>query len=253
MPYSAPRPLDENADLAFMGERVALNASIPPKMAERMLGTRNPHGKPNADVLRQLVTARDPRRPSLHWQIDFPAGMGEREASLYEHPFHQLYRSARPERDRWWVNPHADARLRAALVRGERYLATPVGAEPPTFLWFAAGIIPDDTLVAVARDDDFTHGLLQSKPFAVWWRKYHSRRTPTLALNSFPFPWPPRTGLSALTKEQEEIRHDVAKAARSDDAETLNNAVAKAYGWPSDLSDDELVVRLGALNRERAS
>lgn len=252
MPYSAPRSLDENAGLAFLGERVALNASIPPKMAERMLGTRNPHGKSNADVLRQLVTAKDSRRPSLHWQIDFPAEMGEREASLYEHPFHQLYRAARPGRDRWWVNPHANARLRTALARGERYLATPVGAEPPDFVWFEADIIPDDTLVAVAREDDFIHGVLQSQAFALWWRKFHSRRTPTLALDSLPFPWPPRTGLSALTKAQEEIRHDVAKAARNGDAGAINDAVARAYGWPGDLADDELLARLAALNRERA-
>ena len=100
MPFPAPRPLPENAGLACVGERVALTASIPPKMAERMLGTRNPHGKSNADVLRQLATATDPRRPTIHWLIDFPAHMGEREASLYEHPFHHLHRAMRPKHDR---------------------------------------------------------------------------------------------------------------------------------------------------------
>ena len=135
MPHPAPRALPENTGMACLGERVALTASIPPKMAERMLGTRNPHGKPNADVLRQLATAADPRRPAIHWQIDFPAAMGEREASLYEHPFHQLYRTMKPSRDRWWVNPHADERLRALLARRERYLATPLSAEPPAWTY----------------------------------------------------------------------------------------------------------------------
>jgi hypothetical protein len=32
----------------------------------------------------------------------------------------------------------------------------------------------------------------------------------------------------------------------------LDEAVAAAYGWPADLSDDEVLRRLLALNRERA-
>ena len=145
MPHPAPRPLPENTGLVCVGERVALTASIPPKMAERMLGTRNLHGKSNADVLRQLATATDPRRPTIHWLVDFPAHMGEREASLYEHPFHHLFRTMRPARDGWWVNPHANQQLRATLAKRERYLATPVGAEPPAWIWFDSAIIPDDT------------------------------------------------------------------------------------------------------------
>ena len=251
MPHSAPRPLPENDGLFFLGERVAMTASIPAKMAERMLGTRNPHGRPNADVLRQVVSAANRHRPNVHWQIDFPQQMGEREASLYEHPFHHLHRAAPPTRHQWWVNPHANARLRAALARRERYLAMPVGADPPAFIWFESAIIPDDTLIAVARDDDFTHGILLARPFALWWRQYHSRRTPTLALHSYPFPWPPATGLSGLTAAQEEQRHAVARAARGTDPDQLNTAVAAAYGWPADLPDDELPLRLGDLNRTR--
>lgn len=252
MVQSAPRELPENAGLAFVGERMAAAACIPPKMAERMLGTRNPNGRPNADVLRRLATAADPRHPGLHWQIDFPADMGEREASLYEHPFHHLYRSARPDRDGWWHNPHADQRLRATLARRERYLATPIGAEPPGFLWFESSIIPDDTLVAVARDDDFTHGILLARPFAAWWRYYHSRRSPLLAVASYPFPWPPATALGALSTVQEDHRHAVARAARAGDADQLNAAVHAAYGWPASLTADAVLPRLMELNRARA-
>lgn len=252
MPHPAPRPLPENSGLGFQGERVALTASIPPKLAERMLGTRNPHGKSNADVLRQLATATDPRRPSVHWLIDFPATMDEREASLYEHPFHHLFRTMRPTRNRWWVNPHADERLRATLARRARYLATPISAEPPAWTWFDSTVIPDDTLIAIARDDDFTHGILAARPFALWWRQFHSRRTPTLALTGYPFPWAPGTGLNALTSVQEEQRHAVAQAARKGDNESLNVAVAAAYGWSAELDDDAVLTRLGDLNRARA-
>ena len=252
MPHPAPRPLPENDGLAMAGERVALAASIPPKLAERMLGTRNPHGRPNADVVRPLATAADPRRPEIHWLIDFPAGMGEREASLYEHPFHHLYRALRPTRDRWWVNAHADVRLRAALARRERFLATPIGADPPACSWFDATVLPDDTLIAVDRDDDFTHGILASRAFALWWRKHHSRRSPALAVAAFPFPWPPATPLSSLSAVQEEQRHAVARAARAGDSDALGVAVAAAYGWPADLTDDDVLTRLRELNAQRA-
>ncbi len=33
----------------------------------------------------------------------------------------------------------------------------------------------------------------------------------------------------------------------------LDEAVAAAYGWPADLSDDEILARLFALNQERAA
>lgn len=253
MSHSSARALPENTGLAFMGERVALTAAIPPKMAAQMIGTRNRHGKSNADVVRQLVTAVDPRHPDFHWQVDFPPTMGEHEASLYEHPFHHLYRSLKPSRDGWWINPHANGRLRAALARRERYLASPMGADPPAFRWYESSIIPDDSLLAVARNDDFMHGLLAARPFALWWRQVHSRRTPTLAVDSFPFPWSPQITLSALTAVQEEHRHAVAIAARSEDAEAINRTAAAAYGWPAELPDADLLLRLHELNRERGA
>ena len=251
MTLAAPRPLPENQGLAFSGERIARASSVPEDMAKQMLGMPNPHGKSNADVLRQLVSAVNPHHTSIHWQIDFPSHMGEQEASLYQHPFHHLHRSLRPNRRGWWINPHADEGLRAALARRERYLATPIGAKPPAFVWFDSAIIPDDSLVAVARVDDFMHGLLSSRPFALWWRQVHSRRTPTLAVNTFPFPWSPQITLSALSAAQEEWRHAVAIAARTANPEQINFAVAAAYGWPADLSDAELLERLAELNRQR--
>jgi hypothetical protein len=239
--------------LAFRGERVAAAGALTASQAGRMLSARNPHGKPNADVLRPLASAANLHHPGLPWQIDFPAALTEAEASLYELPFQHLRRTLRLDRDRWWVNPHADDRLRTALARRDRYLATPLSANPPEFTWLESSIVPDDTLLVVARDDDFTHGVLQSRPFALWWGLILSRRTPTLAVDSFPFPWPPGTALGALTARQEEQRHAVARAARSGDIERTNSAVVDAYGWPADLGDSELLPRLQGLNHLRAA
>ena len=251
MPPPAPHALPENAGFAFVGERLVPAASLPPRMAERVLGMRNPHGKPNADVMRQIATTPDPRRPGALWQIDFPAEMSEHEASLYEYPFHHLYRTVRPKRARWWINARADPRLRTALARRERYLATALGGKLPAFEWHQASLIPDDSLFVVARDDDFTHGLLAARPFALWWDPFHARRAPAFAFESFPFPWPLATELNALSAAQEEQRHAVARAARSGNTEQLNGAIALAYGWPADLTDGELLARLVALNDQR--
>jgi len=251
MPFASARRLPDNAGLAYIGERVARLASIPDAMATRMLRTPNRNGRPNSDVVRQVVGAAVRHRLSRHWQIDFPPHMSEHEASFYEHPYHHLQRTTRPERDGWWINPHADARLRAVLGRRERFLATPLGVNPPEFTWFESSVIPDDTLLAVARDDDFTHGVLQSRAFALWWNEVNSRRNPTLAVDSFPFPWPPSTELNALTAAQEEHRHAIARAARGTDAGQLNTAVAAAYGWPADLDDAALLEELTKRNRER--
>lgn len=252
MPLPAPRALLENRNLAFVGERVRATAAIPQRLADRMLGTRNPHGKPNADVLRRVVNATQPTRVREQWMIDFPPGMPEAEAALYEHPFHHLYQTLGTPHGPWWFNPHAHPALRAALARRERFLATPIGASP-AFRWFDSTLLPDDSLVVVARDDDFMHGVLSSRIFALWWTERHSRRTPTLALDSFPFPWPPATPLHALTREQEEQRLAIAQAARTGNTALIDAAVCAAYGWPADLADSELLTHTQDLHRQRTS
>jgi len=104
----------------------------------------------------------------------------------------------------------------------------------------------------VARDDDFTKGILQSRPFALWWSQLKMPRAAPLAVESFPFPWPPATALSALTAAQEEQRHAIARAARNSDVEQLNSAVLTAYGWPTELDDQALLDKLAGLNRTRS-
>ncbi|MBI3885299.1 MAG: hypothetical protein HY302_06165 [Opitutae bacterium] len=251
MPHLRPRPLAENDRLAYAGERIVPAFGITARVAAQMLPARNPHGKPNSNVLREVVSAPDFRRLVRGWQIDFPPDMSEEEAALYENPFHHLVRTVRLKHERWWANPYARHDLRVALARRERYLATPLGGATPEFVWLDAQLLPDSSLLVVARDDDFAHGVLRSRAFALWWSKVHSRRTPTVAVESFPFPWPPRTELHALTAVQEAHRHAVALAARGDDAARLETAVAVAYGWPAELPDAELLARLSALNQQR--
>jgi hypothetical protein len=245
VPAFATVQLPENASLAFLGEAAWPPALLSEREAKKLLAAANPCGRPNSDVLRRRLAVVDDE-PAESWQIDFAAHFTAQEAALYEQPLALLQRRSEGA----WLNPHAQPGLRRALARVSRWLAMPAGAVAPDWRWIEDDVLPDATLLVVARDDDFTHGVLSSQAFAHWWGKH--RRQPVSAVESFPFPWLPATALSALTKTQEEQRHAIARAARSGNVEQLNAAVCAAYGWLGDLSGSELLGKLDALNHTRS-
>lgn len=238
--------LPENTALAFLGETAWPPATLTTRQAEQLAATANACGRPNSDVLRRRLTVvRD--QPIESWQIDFPNHFTPQEAALYEQPFAVLQQRAHS-----WLNPYTNPSLRRALARVSRFLAMPARADSPDWRWIEEDLLPDATLLVVARDDDFTHGVLQSSTFAFWWQHWRSMLSSDAIVSSFPFPWPPATPLSALTTAQEESRHAIARAARSGDNDLLNAAVLAAYGWPADSDDAALVEKLAELNRTRA-
>jgi|GEM_PF-717857 len=239
-----PRVLPDNTGLVFPGESSWPAALLTDREADKMMSAVNPCGRPNTDVLRRRLAVSG-GEPVESWQIDFPEHFTAQEAALYEQPFALL----RKRTGGVWQNPHAAPALRRALARVSRWLALPAAAETPDWRWIEDELLPDESLMIVARDDDFMHGMLASPLFALWWGQH--RAQPVLAVGSFPFPWPPATPLSALSKIQEEQRHAIARAVRGGDIDALNDAAPAAYGWPTDLSDAELLARLTTLNRER--
>lgn len=243
---SAPAFLPENTGLAFVGETAWPAAALTDREAEAFLAATNRCGRPNADVLRRRLAVVD-GEPAESWQLDFPEHFSAQEAALYEAPFEHLQHRASG-----WKNPHAQLALRRALARVSRCLAMPAGAETPDWLWLEEELIPDASLVVVARDDDFTHGILSSDAFAAWHRAHFATLPADQLVASFPFPWPPATPLGALNKEQEEQRHAVARAIRAGNRDALHEAVCRAYGWPVDLNAEEQREKLQTLHRSRA-
>ncbi len=72
---------------------------------------------------------------------------------------------------------------------------------------------------------------------------------PTLTPQDFVASWcSTKLQKHALTNLYDERPTWLALAHR-----TLDHAVLDAYGWPHDLSDDEILARLLALNLERAA
>ena len=292
--------LPENRSLSFMGDTKVGPFDIPENLAREMLAARNPHGKPNSDVVRPWVNGLDlTRMPQCMWIIDFPPGMDEREAMLYEQPYEYLRRHVQPiradnkravYRERWWIHGEARAEMRAVLAKRDRFIATTTVSKHRVFVWLPPETLPDHALIVFARDDDWFFGVLHSRFHQVWALRMGTqledrpRYTPTTCFETFPFPWPPGTPLGKLTRAQEDQRTTIAQAARALDAlradwlgdrtdpqrtltalynarpawlqdahAALDEAVAAAYGWPADLSDDEAVARLLALNRERTT
>jgi type II restriction/modification system DNA methylase subunit YeeA len=287
------RRLKENLGIAFMGDTKGGPFDIPALQASKMLAAKNPDGRSNADVVRPWMNGLDiTRQPRNMWIIDFGVGMSEAEAALYEGPFEYVRWIVKPEREknnraayaeRWWLHVEPRSGMRSALTGLDRYIATPRVTKHRLFAWLPAAVLPDSQLIVIARDDDYTFGVLHSKVHELWARGMGTqlrevesgfRYTPPTTFETFPMPHP--------TPDQTERIADVARRLDSirtkalgmvDDDNPkgrtltslynsppswltlahreLDDAVLAAYGWAADLSDDEVLTRLLDLNLQR--
>jgi len=233
-------PLLENEDLAFAGAHVQPGLVMGHEEAERILATRNRHGKPNADVVRPYRDADDLRGlDSARWIVDFPADMTPEEASLYEQPWRLWVKAGGVLHAR--VDP-----MRIAVSRIEWFLVAPSRIAPRGFARLETPALPGAGLAVVASDDDFVSAVLESGVFNAW-VDAHGGRLRVKHVASFPFPWPPRTELGALTREQLELRDRVIRAGGDD----LDDAVAAAYGWHDIAGEADVVSHLRATHYSR--
>lgn len=194
-------------------------------------------------------------------------------------------------RERWWLFGESRPGMRRAIASLHRIIVTPMVSKHRLFVWIEAGVVPENLLVVIARSDDYFLGVLQSTPHELWARNRGTqlreaesgqRYTPTTTFETFPFPWSPGTepqddprvqAIAKAAKELVEQRDawlnppDVF--GKELDKRTLTNlynqrpdwlgaahkkldaAVFDAYSWPHDLSDEEILARLLALNLEK--
>jgi len=192
-------------------------------------------------------------------------------------------------KQRWWLYGDARRRLRQAISSLDRCIVTAEVSKHRIFIWMPTTSIPDHSCHVIARADDYCFGVLQSHLHELWALKvgntledrprYNSSRT----FGTFPLPWPPSLDpapdphVEAITKAARtlvEQRDRWLNPEGASEAElkkrtltnlynarpawlqnahaALDQAVLDAYGWPRDLSDDEILARLLALNLERA-
>jgi hypothetical protein len=195
-------------------------------------------------------------------------------------------------RGQWWQYARPRPEMREALSGLLRYIATPRVSKHRVFVWLKPEVLANDGTIAFARSDDYFFGILHSRLHELWSRRTGTqlrdaasgfRYTPTTCFETFPCPWPPAqepqddprvTATAQAARELVEKRDRWLDPAGATEKElkqrTLTNlynrrptwldlahrkldeAVLDAFGWPHDLTDEEILERLLALNLERA-
>jgi len=316
------RRLPENAGAAFMGDTKGGPFDVGGDQAREWLGLpANPNGSKNADVLKPWVNGMDlTRRPAGKWIVDFGWTMSVGDAALYEEPFQWVRERVHPMRKRnrreayrayWWRHMEPRQGMWSALDDLSRYIATPCVSKYRLFAWYDRRICPDHALIAIAREDDTTLGILHSRFHEVWSLRLGTsledrpRYTPSTTFETFPFPLgltpdipaseytedPRAVAIALEARRLVELRNrwlnppewiewvdepvpgypkrpvardgNAAKALKrrtltnlynarpqwlADAHDALDAAVAAAYGWPADISAEDVLHELLALN-----
>ncbi|MBN2100240.1 MAG: class I SAM-dependent DNA methyltransferase, partial [Dehalococcoidia bacterium] len=195
------------------------------------------------------------------------------------------------ERSHWWLHGRPAPDFRAAVRGLQRYIATPRVSKHRLFVYVDSRTLPDGQVVVFARNNDYFLGVLQSGVHELWARGTGTqlreaesgfRYSQTMTFETFPLPWPPGQeptddprvqAIAEAARELVEKRDAWLNPPGAAEAElkkrTLTNlynqrptwlqlahkkldeAVLDAYGWPHDLTDEEILERLLELNLER--
>ena len=225
--------LAQNRDISFVGDQKSGPFDTPGDLAREWLRLpANPHGRPNADVLRPWVNGMDlTRRPRDKWIIDFGDSMSDTDAALYEPPFAHAVKHVRPVRQKnklkdmrnfWWRHWRPRPAMWQALDGLSRYILTPRVAKHRLFVWSHPRVCPDSAVIAIARDDDTTFGILHSRFHELWSLRLGTwlgagndpRYTPTTTFETFPFPEGLTPDIPAAEYANDPQAIAIAKAAR---------------------------------------
>ncbi len=319
--------LPQNSRISFMGTTKVGAFDIPGQVARKFLQSPvNPNSRPNSDVVRPWINGAGitGRYPDM-WIVDFGTSLSEGEAALYELPYQYCHLNVKKGRLKnrrevyrqyWWRHAEPRPALRKKIERLSRFIVTPRVAKHRVFVWVDKTTLPDSAVIAIARDDHASFGILHSRFHELWALRLGTsledrpRYTPSTTFGTFPFPEGLTPDIPATLYASDPRAKAIAVAAaeldglrrawlypedlvrwepevvagfpdrpipRGKRAEAelrkrtltrlynkrpqwlinahaaLDDAVAAAYGWSTDVSDDEAIERLFALNCERAA
>lgn len=198
--------LPQNRNTAFQGPvKVGpfdVDGTIARKWIEAPL---NPNGQKNTAVVFPLLNGSDiTKRSSGRWIINF-GDRSEEESSYFEAPFEFVRETVKPIRDQnrdnqrrtnWWRLGRSGSDLRDATIGLQRAIFSPRVSKYRMFVWAAAEVVPDSAVVAIARDDDTTFGILHSTFHEFWSLRMGTflgkgndpRYTPSTTFETYPFP-----------------------------------------------------------------
>lgn len=196
--------LSENQGVSFQGPVLVGEFDVSHEVATTWLSApANPNGRRNQEVLRPLRNGKDiTTRPRQSWVINFGT-LSEMEAALFERPFEHVLLRVRPERlqsndlqrrANWWRLGRSGASFLSAIADKSRFLATSQVSKHRMFVWLHPTVQPHQTVIAIARDDDTTFGILHSRFHELWALRMGTsledrpRYTPSTTFETFPFP-----------------------------------------------------------------
>ena len=197
----------------------------------------------------------------------------------------------RQRRTFWWRLGRSGGDFKQACEGKKVIILTPRVAKHRIFVWASSETLPDSRVYAFTREDNYFFGVLHSRLHEIWSLATSSRHgvgndptyNSTTCFVTFPFPWSPGRepqddphlqAIAQAARELVELRDNWLNPPGLSEAElkkrTLTNlynqrptwldlahrkldqAVFAAYGWPDDLSDENILERLLALNMERS-
>ena len=224
---SAARHLKENRNISFMGLSPTGNFSIDDNLAQYMLAA----DKNNAKALKRYISGTDiTTRDRAKWIIDF-TGFELPQIAQYELPLRYLLDHVKPYRDKhrnkklrkyWWQFEATRSGMLNALDSVSRQLMTSLTAKHRFFVWYPSEARAANTVVSIARDDDYMFGMLHSKVHILWALRKGAtledrpRYNNSTTFETFPFPWSPgredtthpaQVRISAAAKQLHEERH----------------------------------------------
>ncbi|WP_182263430.1 DNA methyltransferase [Rhodococcus sp. UFZ-B548] len=291
-------PLKENLGIGFEGCKPAGSGFILDDREASDLLARN-----DADyskvIKRYLISkdiANDPHHEPTRWIIDFGT-MELEDAMAFPAALDIVRRRVKPDRDthtaknlreRWWRFDRPRPEMRTAIGGLNRFASVGRHGKRLLFTWSDLGWCPSDATNVIARDDDWTFGVLTSVVHDAWaWTlsstlKSDLRYTPKSALWTFPFPDPKSKHRKAIEQAARDVVTERRKAcdklieqgkklsgltaiynlmdeggfaALKDAHIRLDHAVCLAYGWEPGVAYDReaIVTELYGLNMRIAS
>lgn len=238
-------PMRENLNISFQGvtpraevqKKRRLELRLPTASfnlegdeARKMLREpANAKGEPMSAVVRPYWIADEiTTRPLDRFIVNFVV-REKMDASLFEQPFAAL-NNVRLNRAQmgdaqdypWWQLWRPRPAMFKALNGLSRYISITRVSKHHLCAWTPSAVTPGDALVVVARDDDTTIGVLQSRIHAVWALRRGTslgvgndpRYTHTTCFETFPFPDGLTPDIPAKKYEDNENATAIAAAAQ---------------------------------------
>lgn len=288
VPIEEYEKLGPNKGKAFQGPIPVGPFDLTPEEATEILGDG---GADYSEVIRPYLVgddvANDPHQSPRRFTIDFNSRPLE-EAMKFPIALELVRERVLPirannamkrRRELWWqFGSNADG-LRQAVAPLGRFITCNRIGKRFNFCWTDSTVCPSDLTVVFAFEDDYAMGILVSSVHGAWARSEGStlrvdlRYTPTSCFETFP--WPDRDpkhveligarsvdllkirseicdqeqiGLTKLYNAVDEgAWQQLAKAHRD-----LDEAVAKAYGWPTKVAHDPIQIKKLLAERHAA-